>query len=125
MNTLRNDSGIRNLDLDMVKHLFNVKASSIEELEEHATGMWSTQAKVMELKSQLINFLSSYKSRNSIFYIFLGDEREHNLKIIVTSVLDEPDETTKRFAITIEEDFTDFKVKQLSLSSKLLTLVEV
>lgn len=122
MNTL-NESGLRKLDIDMIKYFFNAKASSLEELEEHSSGMFSTQQHLMELKTQLLNFVGAYKNRNSIFFIFLGEEKEQNLKIVVSNVSGEPDDLTKRFAITIDEDLSELKVKQLSLSSKVLMLI--
>lgn len=122
MNIL-NDSGIRQIDKDVISAIFNAKASSLESLEEHKSGMFSTQQKLIELKQQLLDFVSAYKNRNSFFYIFFNKETELNLKIVATSVLDEPDETTKRLAIIIDRDLSGFKVKQLSLSSKMLTLI--
>ena len=122
MNTL-NESGLRKLDIDMIKYFFNAKASSLEELEEHSSGMFSTQQQLMELKTQLLNFVGAYKNRNSIFFVFLGEEKEQNLKIVVSNISGEPDDLTKRFAITIDEDLSELKVKQLSLSSKVLMLI--
>jgi hypothetical protein len=52
MNTL-NDTGLRRLDVDLVSFFFKAKASSLEELEDHASGMFSTQQKIMELKRQM------------------------------------------------------------------------
>jgi hypothetical protein len=95
----------------------------LEELEEHTSGMFSTQQKLMELKGQLLDFIMSYSNRNSIFYIFFNEETEENLKIVVSSVTDESNELTKRFAILIQEDLTELEVKQLSLSSKILTII--
>lgn len=122
MNIL-NESGLRKIDIDLTQFFFDVKSSTLEELEEHTSGMFSTQMKLKELKGRLLNFILSYKNRNSIFFIFLGEEREQNLKIVVSSVLDEPDELTKRFAIIIDEDVSELDIKQLSLSSKVLTLI--
>jgi hypothetical protein len=121
--SILNESGIRKIDIELVKHLFNLKSSMLEELEEHKSGMFSTQQKLMELKGQLLDFLLQYSNRNSIFYIFFNEETEENLKIVVSSVLDETDELTKRFAILINEDLTELKIKQLSLSSKILTII--
>jgi hypothetical protein len=122
MNTL-NDSGIKQLDKDIIAAMFNAKCSTLENLEEYGSGMFSTQQKLIELKGQLLDFVSSYKNRNSFFYIFFNRENEQNLKIVATSVLDEPDELTKRFAIVIHRNLTGFEVKQLSLSSKILTII--
>lgn len=122
MNIL-NESGLRKIDLDLIKFFFDAKASTLEELEDHATGMFSTQQKLMELKSQLLNFVCAYKNRNSIFFIFFNEESEQNLKIVVSNVLDEPDDLTKRFAIIVDEYLSEMKVKQLSLSSKILTII--
>jgi molecular chaperone DnaK (HSP70) len=119
------ESGIRKIDIDLIKFFFDVKCSTLEELEEHSSGMFSTQQKLKDIRAELLNFVLSYKNRNSIFYIFLGGEKEQNLKIVVSNVEEEPDDLTKRFAITIDEDLTEFKVKQLSLSSKVLTLINL
>jgi hypothetical protein len=122
MNIL-NESGIRKIDIDLVKFFFDIKSSTLEELEDHSSGMFSTQQKLKELQRQLLNFILSYKNRNSIFFIFLGEEVEQNLKIVVSSVEGDTDELTNRFAIIIDEDMTDLTVKQLSLSSKILTVI--
>jgi hypothetical protein len=121
--SILNESGIRKIDIELVKFLFNLKSSMLEELEEHKSGMFSTQQKLMELKGQLLDFIMSYSNRNSIFYIFFNEETEENLKIVVSSVTDEPNELTKRFAILVQEDLTELEVKQLSLSSKILTII--
>jgi hypothetical protein len=123
MNTL-NESGLRKLDIDLINFFFKAKASSLEELVDHRSGMFSTQQKLMELKGQLLDFLQSYKNKNSIFYIFFNEESEVGLKIIVNNLVDEPDDRTKRFAIIVDEDLIDFKVQQLSLSSKILTIID-
>jgi hypothetical protein len=116
------DSGIRKIDLDLINFFFNAKSFTLEELEDHASGMFSTQQKLKELGVQLSNFVQSYKNKNSIFFIFLGSEEEQNLKIVVSSVSDEPDEMTKRFAIVIDKDFADLEIRQLSLSSRVITI---
>jgi hypothetical protein len=121
MNIL-NESGIRKIDIDLINFFFNVKSAMLEELEEHSSGMFSTQQKLMELKGQLLDFVLSYKNRNSIFYIFFNEEAEENLKIVVSSVTDGTSELTKRFAILIDESLTELKIKQLSLSSKVWIL---
>lgn len=121
--SILNESGIRKLDIDLINFLFKAKASSLEELEDHRSGMFSTQQKLMELKGQLLDFLQSYKNRNSIFYIFFNDESEAGLKFIVNNLVDDPNELTKRFAIIVDENLIDLKVKQLSLSSKILTII--
>ena len=123
MNTL-SESGVRQLDLDLISFYFNAKSASLEELEEHSSGMFSTQNKLMNLKRQLLDFISSYKNRDAIFYIFLNDESEEGLKIVVNSLMDDPNELTKRFAIIIDENLTGLKVKQLSLSTKVLTIIQ-
>ena len=122
MNIL-NESGIRKIDIDLVNFYFNLKSSALEELEEHISGMFSTQQKLNQLKGRLLDFLLAYKNRNSLFYIFFDAEREENLKMVVSSVTTEPDEMTKRFAILIDEELTDIQIEQLSLSSKLLTII--
>jgi hypothetical protein len=121
MNT-SNESSIRKIDVDMLKFFFDAKRFTLEELEEHATGMFTTQCKLTELRDNLLKFVLSYKNKNSIFYIFLNSEREENLKIVVSST-DEPNHLTQRFAIILNEYLTEMDIKQLSLSSKLLTLV--
>lgn len=121
MNIL-NDSGIRKLDIDLITFFFNAKGSSLEELEEHKSGMFSTQQKLIETKRQLLDFIMSYKNRNSIFYIFFNEEREESLKIVVANT-DESDELTKRFAIVLDENLSSLRISQLSLSSKMLTII--
>ena len=124
MNILK-DTGttVRKLDLDLVSFYFKCKAATLEELEDHASGMFSTQTKLMELKGQLLDFIQSHKNRNSVFYIFFDEESERGLKIVVSNLVDDPDELTKRYAIIIDEDLTRLRVEQLSLSSKVLTLI--
>ena len=122
MNIL-NESGMRKIDIDMIKFFFTAKCSTLEELEDHASGMFSTQMKLKELGRKLLDFVLSYKNKNSIFFIFINEEREQNLKIVASSVLGECDDLTSRFAIIINEDLTELSVKQLSLSSKILTLI--
>jgi hypothetical protein len=115
---------MRNIDIELVKYFFRIKRSTLEDLEEHASGAFGAQAKLVETERQLLDFILSYKNTNSIFFIFLNEETEHNLKIVVTNVEDEPDERTKRYAVILDESLIDFKVKQLSLSSKILTLIQ-
>ncbi|MBE3086060.1 MAG: hypothetical protein IMZ64_07580 [Bacteroidetes bacterium] len=122
MNTLT-ETGIRLLDIELVKYFFRIKSSTIEELEEHASGMFSTQMKLQELERQLLSFILSYKNKNSIFFIFLNEEREQNLKIVVSNVQGEPDELTKRFTIVLDEGLIGLKISQLSVSSKILSLI--
>lgn len=122
MNTL-NDSGIKKIDLDLIGYYFNLKSSSLEELEEHDSGTFSTQQKLQNLRGRLIDFLSAYRNRNSIFYIFFDKETEENLKIVVSSVDGEPDEMTNRYAILISKSLVDIQVEQLSHSSKVLTII--
>ena len=121
MNIL-NESGIRKLDIDLVNFFFNAKSALLESLEEHKSGMFSTQQKLMEIKGQLLDFLMSHE--NSIFYIFFNEQTEENLKIVVSSVMDEPDELTKRFAILIDESSTELRIEKLSLSSKVLITIK-
>jgi len=123
MNIL-NESGIRKLDIDLVNFFFNAKSAMLESLEEHKSGMFSTQQKLMELKGQLLDFLTSHQNKNAIFYIFFNEETEENLKIVVSSVTDEPDELTKRFAILINESSTELRIEKLSLSSKVLITIK-
>jgi len=122
MNTL-NDSGIRKLDIDLIKFFFDAKRYTIEELEDHASGMFTTQMKLNELRDKLLNFILSYKNTNSIFFIFLNGEKEENLRLVIPTIEVSPDHLTKRFAVIINEHQTEVEIKQLSLSSKLLTLV--
>jgi hypothetical protein len=117
------ESGIRRLDIDLIKFFFTIKAAMLEHLEESVSGMYSTQEKLMELQGQLLDFLLAWKNRNSIFYIFLNKEKEENLKIVVSSVEDEPDELTKRYAIVINEELTEMKIYKTSFNSKLLNLI--
>ena len=125
MNILNdNQSGIRKLDIDLINFFFNAKCAVLEDNEEHESGMFSTQQKLMESKRQLLDFVLSYKNRNSIFYIFFNKEKEQNLKIVVSNTLgDEPNELTKRFAIVIDENLGTMLVKGQSLSGKVLTII--
>jgi hypothetical protein len=119
---ISNESGIRKLDIDLVNFFFNTKSAMLESLEDHKSGMFSTQQKLMEIKGQLLDFLMSHE--NSIFYIFFNEQTEENLKIVVSSVMDEPDELTKRFAILIDESSTELRIEKLSLSSKVLITIK-
>lgn len=123
MNIL-NEPTLRKIDIDLLKFLFTAKRSTLEELEDHASGMFSTQMTLKTLQEQLLDFVLSYKNKNSIFFIFMNEESESGLRIVVNSLQgNEPDELTKRFAIIIDEDLCELKVKQLSLSSKILTII--
>jgi hypothetical protein len=124
MNIL-NESGMRRIDIDLIKFFFTAKASSLEQLEEYKSGMFSTQQRLLELQRELLDFVLSYKNKNSIFFLFMGEETEQQLKIVVSNLVDEPNEMTKRFAIILSDDLANFEVKQLSLSSKVLTLISV
>jgi hypothetical protein len=121
MNT-SNESGIRKIEVDLLKFFFDAKRFTLEELEDHASGMFTTQMKLTELRDQLLTFVLSYKNKNSIFYIFLNGEREENLRLVIPTT-DDPDHLTNRFAIIIDEHITEMEIKQLSLSSKILTLI--
>jgi hypothetical protein len=120
---ISNESGIKKIDLDLIKFFFEAKSSSLEELEEHSSGMFSVQQKIIELERELLALLCKYSSRNSIFYVFIGEEVEQDLKIIVSTVEYETNELTKRYAVLIDKSLTNLSVKQLSLSSKVLTLI--
>ena len=127
-----NDSGIKKIDIDLVKFFFDAQSSNLETLEELGTGMFSTQQKLEELKNRLLGFIQAQKSQNSIFYIFLDEERIQNLKIVVSSVIGETDEFTKEYAIVLQRDLIDLeareinlKAMQLSVSGKLLTLIQI
>jgi hypothetical protein len=122
MNISSNESGMKKLDIDLIRYLFNAKSSSIEELEEHSSGMFSTQQKLKEVQGELMSFVLSHKNRNSLFYIFVKKEAEQYLKIVASTVKGEPDEFTKRYTIVIHDDFT-YEIKQLSLSSQILTVI--
>lgn len=123
MNTL-NESGLKKIDIDLVKFFFDAKRFTLEELKDHSVGMFSTQMKLKELRDELLSFLLSFKNRNSIFYIFLNEEKEECLRIVISNVEDEPDMQTKRFAIVINEDISELKISQLSMSSKLLISIK-
>jgi hypothetical protein len=120
---ISNESELRQIDIDLLKFFFTAKASNLESLEEHSSGMYSTQQKLMELKTQLLNFVLAQRNRNSIFYVFQNRELEQNLKIVVSNT-DEPDEMTQRFTIVLDENLVEMRIKQLSLSSKILTLIK-
>jgi hypothetical protein len=120
MNT-SNNSGIKKIDLDLVGYYFNLKSATLEELEEHNSGTFTTQQRLQKLKGELVDFLIAHK--NALSYIFFDKEKEENLKIVVSSVEGEPDEMTKRYAIVIDKYLVDMKIEQLSLSSKILTII--
>jgi len=120
--SILNNPTINQLDIDLVGFFFNAKAAVLESAEDHVSGMFSTQVKLKEFKEQLLNFINSYKNQNSIFYIFLGEPAEQNLKIVVSTVSKEPNEMTKRFSVIIDEDLSNMNVSQLSLSERILTI---
>jgi hypothetical protein len=120
MSTLTINSGIKRIDLAIISSLFDTKASSLEELEEHSSGNFSTQQRIIELKAELLNFVSEFKNRNSMFYIFLNNKKEKNLKIVTSSVIGDLDDTVKRFAIVFNEDSLTLDIEQESLSGKRL-----
>ena len=122
MNIL-NESNVRKLDIDLINFLFHAKCAMLEELEEHSSGMFSTQNKLLNLKRELLDFIMTYKNRESIFYIFFNEESEESLKLVVSNLTDEPNEVTKRFAIIVDENLAGLRIKQLSVSGRVLTLI--
>lgn len=116
------NSGISNLDIDMISYLFDSKCRILEELEEYReSGMFSTQLKLQELKQTLIDFLKKYQNSNSMFYVFLGEAKEECLKIVMSTVKGEINHLTKRFIIVIDNNLTDLHVEQQSISNTVIT----
>lgn len=119
---ISNQSGISRLDLDLAGFLFNAKSFLLESNEEHLLGNFTTQQRLADLKSELTDFLKRYANNNAIFYIFFGEAVEHKLKIVLTSVVGDPDERTKRFVIVIKDDLTNFDISQTSISTRILNI---
>lgn len=122
---ISNESGMRKIDIDLVKFFFTAKTSTLEELEDHASGMFSTQQDLMELQQRVLSFMLAQRNRNSIFYLFLNKVKLENLRIVVNTVIDLPDDLTKEYAMVLDEDLTDLKVYQRSVSGQILTLVSL
>lgn len=114
-------SGLSQIDKDMIKYLFKLKAVSLENIEE-ATGLYSTQRRIIETADKIIEFMNKYSLKDTFFYIFLGDEREENLKLVFNTVVDKT-EKTKYYVINIHANWLDFSVKQLTLSGKMFTKI--
>ena len=112
---ISNESGMRKIDIDLVKFFFTAKTSTLEELEDHASGMFSTQQDLMELQQRVLSFMLAQRNRNSIFYLFLNKVKLENLRIVVNTVIDLPDDLTKEYAMVLDEDLTDLKVYQRSV----------
>lgn len=114
-------SSLSELDKSMVRYLFKLKAISLENLEE-VVGTYSVSMKIIDTANEVIDFMNEFSRKDSIFYIFLGDVREENLKLVCKTTMDITDKT-KYFAIKIHVNWLDFSVEQLSFSSKMLTKV--
>lgn len=114
-------SKLHPVDEDMVRYLFRLKAVSLEKMDSNV-GIMSVQDKILNTAEKIISFMNKESSNNSYFYIFLGDATERNLKIVCSSVVNNPDEV-KSFAIRIHASWLDFSVDQLSLSGKMLSLI--
>lgn len=114
-------SSLSELDKSMIRYLFKLKAISLENLEE-VVGTYSVSMKIIDTANEVIDFMNEFSRKDSIFYIFLGDVREENLKLVCKTTMDITDKT-KYFAIKIHVNWLDFSVEQLSFSSKMLTKV--
>lgn len=114
-------SGMSDLDKDLVKTLFKLKALSLEYVEE-VVGVYSAQRRIIDTAHKLIDYMSEFSRTDSFFYIFMGDETEENLKLIVNTVVEKTDKT-KYFAVKLHSNWLDFSVNQLSLSGKMFTKV--
>lgn len=114
-------AGLSEVDKDLVKHLFNLKATSLE-YAETVVGTFSVAKKISDTAYKLIDFMDDFSKKDSFFYIFLGDDREENLKLVCNTVMEKSDKT-KYFAIKIHANWLDFSVNQLSLGGKMFTKI--
>lgn len=114
-------AGLSEVDKDLIKYLFSLKAMSLE-YAETPVGTFSVARKIKDTAYKLIDFMDDFSKKDSFFYIFLGDEREENLKLVCNTVA-EKSEKTKYFAIKIHVNWLDFSVSQLTLSSKMFTKI--
>lgn len=114
-------AGLSEVDKDLIKYLFNLKAMSLE-YAETPVGTFSVARKITDTAYKLIDFMDDFSRKDAFFYIFLGDEREENLKLVCNTVV-EKSEKTKYFAIKIHANWLDFSVSQLTLSSKMFTKI--
>jgi hypothetical protein len=113
---------VRQIDLDLIGFYFDAKASMLEELEDHTSGMFSTQQNLIEAKRQLINFITAEKSKNSIFYLYLDEVKEENLRVVVPTT-NEKDDLTREFIVILHENGKT-EIAQGSLSGKVLTIIK-
>jgi hypothetical protein len=120
---MENETVLNRVDRQLISSLFNMKASSMEHLEL-VTGTMSTQLTIIGLKDDLISYLTEYKNKNGVFYIFVGDVEENNLKLVVHTTT-EINERTRRFVISIKDDWTSFEISQMSENSKILLVIKV
>jgi len=116
------NAGLSEVDKDLVRFLFKLKASTLEHADE-PVGVYSVARRIIEAAQKVIDFMNEFSRKDSFFYIFIGNEKEENLKLICSTVI-EKSEKTKYFAIKIHDSWLDFSVSQLTLSGKMLTKIK-
>lgn len=116
------NAGLSEVDKDLVRYLFKLKASTLEHAEE-PVGTFSVARRIIEAAQRVIDFMDEFSRKDSFFFIFIGSEKEENLKLICNTVL-EKSEKTKYFAIKIHDSWLDFSVNQLTLSGKMFTKIK-
>lgn len=114
-------SGLSDVDKSLVRHLFRLKASSLEYVEE-VVGTYSTATKIIDTAEQVIDFMNQFSKKDSFFYVFMGDETEENLKLVCKTT-DNVTEKTKYYAIKIHADWLDFSASQLTISGRMFTKI--
>lgn len=107
---------------DLIRFLFSKKAATLENKGD-ASGMFSTQRKIVETGTRLVGVLDKPTLSDSFFYIFAGDAILESLIIVCNNVTNYT-EKTNHVAICINQTWTDFKVLQLTLSGKMLTYLQ-
>jgi len=116
------NAGLPEVDKDLIKYLFKLKAMSLE-YAETVVGTYSVAKKITDTAFKLIDYIDDFSKKDAFFYIFLGDEIEENLKLVCSSVTEKSDKT-RYYAITIHQNWLDFSVKQLSLGGKMLAKIK-
>ncbi|HPB48662.1 MAG TPA: hypothetical protein PLX16_08600 [Exilispira sp.] len=116
------NAGLSEVDKDLVRYLFKLKASTLEHAEE-PVGTFSVARRIIEAAQRVIDFMDEFSRKDAFFFIFIGAEKEENLKLICNTVL-EKSEKTKYFAIKIHDSWLDFSVNQLTLSGKMFTKIK-
>jgi len=114
-------AGLSEVDKDLLRYLFHLKAVSLE-YAETPVGTYSVARRINDTAYRIIDFMDDFSRRDSFFFIFLGDEREENLKLVCNTVVEKSDKT-KYFAIKIDITWQDFAVSQLTLGGKMFTKI--